>query len=52
MIKTKDLESFVLPVLLAGALLLVWHWGVRLAHTNIFPSPAMVWKGMGELARR
>jgi NitT/TauT family transport system permease protein len=52
MTKNKDIESFLLPVLLVGVLLLTWHWGVRAAHTNIFPSPALVWKGLGELARR
>jgi NitT/TauT family transport system permease protein len=48
----KDLESIILPLVLTIGLLLAWHWGVRLTHTNIFPSPASVVKGMGDLVRR
>ena len=52
MTKIRDSESFILPLLLAGTLVVIWHLGVRLAHTNVFPSPAMVWSGMGELVRK
>jgi len=48
----KDREAILLPLLTAAGLLLVWHIGVRLAHTNVFPAPLDVWRGLGDLARR
>ncbi len=52
MTSAKDREAIVLPLLLTVLLLLFWHWGVRLTHTNVFPSPANTWTGMVELARK
>lgn len=48
----KDKESIILPLLTGAAVLILWHLGVRLTHTTIFPSPADVWKGTGELVRK
>ncbi len=48
----KDKEALFLPLLTGIAALTVWHLSVRLSHTAIFPSPADVWKGIGELVRK
>ncbi len=48
----KDREAVILPLLTGAFVLIVWHVSVRLSHTTIFPSPADVWRGVGELVRR
>ena len=48
----KDREAVFLPILTGAIVLIVWHVSVLLTHTTIFPSPADVWKGIGELVRR
>ncbi len=52
MTRSERLETFILPITVAGLLLVTWHLSVRLVHTTIFPSPAMVWSGMAELVRK
>ncbi len=48
----KDKESIILPALLSVLILAVWHVGVKLAHTNIFPLPLQVWHALLELFRK
>jgi NitT/TauT family transport system permease protein len=48
----KDREAVILPLLTGVCVLIVWHVSVRLSHTAIFPSPADVWRGVGELVRK
>ncbi len=48
----KRLEPILLPLALGALVLLVWWWGVRWSGTKIFPSPAQVVQGLGELSRR
>jgi NitT/TauT family transport system permease protein len=50
--KAGIVEAILLPTLTAAALIGVWHVVVRLSHTDVFPSPATVARGMGELARK
>lgn len=45
-------EAIVLPTLTAAALVALWHLSVRLSHTDVFPSPLAVVRGLGELARK
>ncbi|MGH9530358.1 MAG: ABC transporter permease [Terriglobales bacterium] len=42
-------EKFAWPLLASGVLLAVWQYSVIWTHTNIFPSPLQVEKGMIEL---
>jgi NitT/TauT family transport system permease protein len=44
-------EAILLPALTAVVLLAIWHVVVRLTHTDVFPSPLAVARGLGELAR-
>jgi NitT/TauT family transport system permease protein len=44
--------SLLLPVLVAGAVLLAWDGAVRLSGTTLFPKPIDVLLGIGELARK
>ena len=46
------LEPVILPLLMAGALVLAWHYGVKWSKSNVFPSPLAVQKGMAELVRK
>ena len=48
----KDREAIVLPLLTAAVFLAVWHFGVVLTQTRIFPSPLDVVRGLRELLRR
>jgi len=48
----KDREAIILPVLSAVVILAVWHFGVVLTHTKIFPSPLDVVRGLNELVHR
>src|SRR5690348_14471954 len=48
----KRLEPILLPLALGALVLFVWWWGVRWSGTKIFPSPAQVVQGLGELSRR
>jgi NitT/TauT family transport system permease protein len=45
-------ETLLLPTVTAAALVAVWHAAVVLSHTDVFPSPAAVVRGLGELARK
>src|SRR5256885_348156 len=49
--KLRD-EGFVLPLIVAAALILIWEFTVRLLGSTIFPRPVAVLTGMVELARR
>ncbi|MDB4927565.1 MAG: binding-protein-dependent transport system inner rane component [Myxococcaceae bacterium] len=49
---SRRAEAVLLPLLVAAALLLAWHWAVIHTHTRIFPSPEKVARGVRELARR
>jgi NitT/TauT family transport system permease protein len=44
--------TWLLPLLVAAALLTGWHVGVRLSGTTIFPTPGDVVNGMIQLARQ
>lgn len=48
----KVLETILLPALTAGVLIAVWHAAVVLTHTQVFPSPLAVVRGLSELARK
>ena len=48
----KLVESILLPVGTAAVLIAFWHAAVRLSHTDVFPSPLSVLRGVGELARK
>ncbi len=50
--KSRTLEAILLPVLTAAVLVALWHAAVRLSHTDVFPSPLAVARGLGELARK
>lgn len=50
--KAGAVEAIVLPTLTAAALVALWHFAVRLSHTDVFPSPLAVARGLGELARK
>lgn len=50
--KAGVVEAIVLPTLTAAALVALWHLSVRLSHTDVFPSPLAVVRGLGELARK
>jgi NitT/TauT family transport system permease protein len=41
----------LLPLGVTALFLLVWHFGVRVMHSDLFPTPIEVAKGIGELAR-
>ncbi len=43
--------AVVLPVAVVGAFLLVWHAGVRLSGSDLFPTPLDVFRGIVELAQ-
>ncbi|MGI8604534.1 MAG: ABC transporter permease [Verrucomicrobiales bacterium] len=44
--------GFLLPVFVAGFLLLVWHLSVRITKSDIFPTPLEVLRGFVELAQK
>jgi NitT/TauT family transport system permease protein len=46
------LEAILLPALCAAVLIGLWHLAVALSHTDVFPSPLAVLRGLRELARR
>jgi NitT/TauT family transport system permease protein len=46
---TQKLETVVLPLLAFGALVALWHLGVILSGSEIFPTPAKVVRGLIEL---
>jgi len=48
----KRWEAYTLPLLAAIALLLLWHWSVIWTHTQVFPKPADVQRGVFELFRK
>jgi len=43
--------KILLPLCVAAVLLGAWHLGVRLMHSDLFPTPGDVLMGIGELAR-
>src|ERR1043165_9090386 len=45
-------EQLVLPLIIAGLFLLIWHFAVKLSGNSIFPTPFRVLTGMIELARK
>lgn len=45
-------EAILLPTLTAVALVTLWHFAVRISHSDVFPSPLAVLRGIGELARK
>ncbi len=49
---TRRFERILWPAVTTALLLIVWHLAVRWTKTSIFPSPAEVARGFGELARR
>jgi NitT/TauT family transport system permease protein len=44
-------EPIFWPLLTAALLLLVWHYSVTWSHTNVFPSPLAVERGLADLIR-
>jgi NitT/TauT family transport system permease protein len=50
--KRGFVEPVLLPLSTAAILVLIWHFAVRFSHTDVFPSPLAVVKGLGELARK
>ncbi|HYK90561.1 MAG TPA: ABC transporter permease [Acidobacteriota bacterium] len=48
----KDREAVILPLLAAGVLLTGWHFSVVWTHTQIFPSPVDVVRGLAELMHK
>ena len=46
------LESFLLPLAAAALLVAAWDAAVRATHTNVFPSPGAVARGLLELGRK
>jgi len=50
--KPRALEAILFPAFTAGILVAVWHAAVVLSHTEIFPSPLAVARGVAELARK
>ena len=50
--RRRRIESFVLPILAAALLILIWHEAVTLTATKIMPAPLAVWKGGIELGRK
>lgn len=47
----RRFDTILLPLVAAGVLLAAWSAAVRLTGTNVFPSPAAVARGIGELMR-
>ncbi|MDQ1557513.1 MAG: NitT/TauT family transport system permease protein [Pyrinomonadaceae bacterium] len=47
-----QLRTFLLPLAVAASFILVWHVGVTLTGSTIFPKPHQVLVGMVELTRR
>ncbi len=45
-------EGYFWPALTGVALVVVWHWTVRLTHTSVFPTPFDVGRGFAELVRK
>lgn len=45
-------EKVALPLLLAAAVIVAWHYAVRFTGTKIFPSPLAVVKGIAQLSSR
>jgi NitT/TauT family transport system permease protein len=45
-------ERLVLPLIVAGLFLLIWHFAVKVSGNSIFPTPFRVLTGMIELARK
>jgi NitT/TauT family transport system permease protein len=50
--KQSSVEALLLPIVTAAALVAVWHFAVRWSHSDVFPSPLAVVRGLGELARK
>ena len=46
------IEAILLPAALAAGLVALWHITVRDSHTDVFPSPLAVVRGLGELVRK
>lgn len=44
--------SIALPLLVGALFLVLWHVGVRLSGSDLFPTPLEVLRGIGELAQR
>src|SRR5687767_1927898 len=51
-ISIRRAESVLLPLLLAGAVVLVWSAAVRWTGTRVFPAPSKVIAGIKELVQR
>ena len=45
-------SQILLPLDVGVVFLLLWHGAVRLSHSDIFPTPLEVLRGLGELARQ
>jgi NitT/TauT family transport system permease protein len=48
---SEKLEPYVLPLLTAAALLLLWNYAVKWSHTDVFPSPLAVERGTAQLMK-
>lgn len=49
MSRLKRWESILWPLLTTGLILVVWHSGVTITHSTVFPSPLAVQKGLLQL---
>ena len=49
---TRRWESFFWPLLALTAFVSVWHAGVVLSHTRVFPAPLDVGRGLSELVHK
>ncbi len=47
--RTRRWEAVAWPLLAASLLLVCWHVSVRLSHTDVFPSPLDVERGLAQL---
>jgi NitT/TauT family transport system permease protein len=50
--KSSLAEAILFPTATAAMLIAVWHFAVKLSHTDVFPSPLAVLRGVGELAHK
>jgi NitT/TauT family transport system permease protein len=48
----RQLEAWLLPLLVGAAVVAAWHGAVAASGTRVFPSPAAVARGLGELLGR
>src|SRR4030095_7631717 len=50
--KSSLAEAILFPTATAAMLIAVRHFAVKLSHTDVFPSPLAVLRGVGELAHK